>query len=118
MQMVNAKLGRKHQPISQGPKFSRVQFIPPMIQFKPADRVDREISGFLPLAHTVKELTGKLDTHQVEVGIGRGRGGATWLLGGAMAPPKILKFPSEYVKNLHGPPQKLTSGPPILFSTI
>ena len=70
--MVNAKLGRKHQPISQGPKFSRVQFIPPMIQFKPADRVDREISGFLPLAHTVKELTGKLDTHQVEVGIGRG----------------------------------------------
>ena len=72
MQMVNAKLGRKHQPISQGPKFSRVQFIPPMIQFKPADRVDREISGFLPLAHTVKELTGKLDTHQVEVGIGSG----------------------------------------------
>ena len=45
-------------------------------------------------------------------------GGATWLLGGAMAPPKIFKFPFKYVKKLHGPPQKLRSGPPtILFST-
>ena len=46
------------------------------------------------------------------------RGGSTWLLGWAMAPPKIFKFPFKYVKKLLGPPQKLRSGPPtILFST-
>ena len=44
-----------------------------------------------------------------------GRGGATWLLGGAMALPKFFKFPLEYIKNWFGLSKNWYPAPPKLF---
>lgn len=94
--MGDAKLGYKHQPVSQGLKLGsnacsmtnipheslnplpmmvtdetiptssprvplrspiRIQLEPSLIRSEPVDRVNSVVPSFLPLAHTIKELT-------------------------------------------------------------